>query len=166
MVSLKNLACKELNAGWLYHLDLTEGPFYTFPPGMQCLMTTCNTFNKVCINSLWPSVAIWHHRTWSTLALIIARCLTAPSDKLNQCWLEIICVYSRAISQRMCKICWQKISFKIWNIKDFYAPAMCQLIDSFWYCDLICHHRCFPSLGEILICFLIGTRPLPSIIIW
>ena len=39
----------------------------------------------VSINSLWPSVAIWRHRSWSTLAQVMARCLTAPSHYLNQC---------------------------------------------------------------------------------
>ena len=41
------------------------------------------------INSLGPSDAIWHWRTWSTLVQVIACCLTAPSHYLNQCWLII-----------------------------------------------------------------------------
>ena len=42
-----------------------------------------------CMNSLWPSDAIWRHRSWSTLAQVMACCLTAPSHYLNQCWLII-----------------------------------------------------------------------------
>ena len=42
-----------------------------------------------CINTLWPSDTIWRHRTGSTLAQIMACCLTAPSHYLNQCWLII-----------------------------------------------------------------------------
>ena len=42
-----------------------------------------------CINSLWPSDAIWRHRSGSTLAQVMACCLTAPSHYLNQCWLNI-----------------------------------------------------------------------------
>ena len=42
-----------------------------------------------CINSLWPSDAIWQHRSWSTLAQVMACCVTAPSHYLNQCWLII-----------------------------------------------------------------------------
>ena len=41
------------------------------------------------INSLGPSDAIWWQRSGSTLAHIMACCLTAPSHYLNQCWLII-----------------------------------------------------------------------------
>ena len=39
------------------------------------------------INSLWPVDAIWRHRSRSTLAQVIAWCLTTPSPYLNQCSL-------------------------------------------------------------------------------
>ena len=39
--------------------------------------------------SLWPSDAIWRQRSGSTLAQVMACCLTAPSHYLNQCWLII-----------------------------------------------------------------------------
>ena len=39
------------------------------------------------LNSLWPSDVIWRHRSGSTLAQVMACCLTAPSYYLNQCWL-------------------------------------------------------------------------------
>ena len=32
---------------------------------------------------------IWWHRSWSTLAKVMACCLMAPSHYLNQCWLFI-----------------------------------------------------------------------------
>ena len=38
-------------------------------------------------NSLWPGDAIWQQGTMSTLAQVMACCLTAPSHYLNQCWL-------------------------------------------------------------------------------
>ena len=41
-------------------------------------------------NSLWPSDAIWWHRSGSSLAQVMAWCLTAPSHYLNHCWLIII----------------------------------------------------------------------------
>ena len=41
------------------------------------------------VNSLWPSDAIWWHGSGSTLAQVMACCLTAPSHYLNQCWLTI-----------------------------------------------------------------------------
>ena len=42
-------------------------------------------------NSLWPSDVIWRHGSTgrSTLAQVMACCLTAPSHYLNQCWLMI-----------------------------------------------------------------------------
>ena len=41
------------------------------------------------INSLWPSDVIWRRGFRSTLAQVMACCLTAPSHYLNQCWLII-----------------------------------------------------------------------------
>ena len=42
------------------------------------------------INSLWPSDAMWRQRSGSTLAQVMACCLSAPNHYLNQCWLIII----------------------------------------------------------------------------
>ena len=47
---------------------------------------------KICwyeliLNSLWPSV--WCLRACSTLAQVMAYCLTTPRHYLNQCWLAI-----------------------------------------------------------------------------
>ena len=44
------------------------------------------------INSLSFSDAIWQCRSGSTLAQVMACCLTATSHYLNQCWLIIRCV--------------------------------------------------------------------------
>ena len=52
-------------------------------------------------NSLWPSGAIWWQRSESTLAQIMACCLTAPSHYLNHCWLIISKVQWHSISQEM-----------------------------------------------------------------
>ena len=41
------------------------------------------------VNSLWPSDVIWRQGSSSTLAQVMACCLTAPSHYLNQCWLMI-----------------------------------------------------------------------------
>ena len=48
-------------------------------------------FMQRTVISLWPGDAMWHHRTGSTLAQVMACCLTAPSHFLNQCWLVINC---------------------------------------------------------------------------
>ena len=47
-----------------------------------------------------PSDAIWRHGSWSTLAQVIACCLTAPSNYLNQCW-GTYDIHLRAISQEI-----------------------------------------------------------------
>ena len=39
------------------------------------------------LNSLRPSDSIWRHRPESTLAQVMACCVTTPSHYLNQCWL-------------------------------------------------------------------------------
>ena len=41
------------------------------------------------IHSLWPSDTIWRQWSGSTMAQVMACCLTAQSHYLNQCWLII-----------------------------------------------------------------------------
>ena len=60
------------------------------------------------INSLWPSEAIWPHKTWSTLVQVLACCLTAPSHYLIQCWLP-----SLRSSEEVHMPSFTKISLKI-----------------------------------------------------
>ena len=48
-----------------------------------------NDYNSVSFNSLWPSDAKWWHRSGWTLVQVMACCLMAPSNYLNQCWLII-----------------------------------------------------------------------------
>ena len=50
-----------------------------------CLLST----NHTVFNSLGPSDALWRQRSGSTLAQVMACCLTAPIHYLNQCWLII-----------------------------------------------------------------------------
>ena len=74
------------------------------------------------INSLWPSDTIWQHRSGSTLAQVMACCLTAPNHYLNQCWRIISEVqwrdiHIRAISQEMPQPSLTKICLKITCLK-------------------------------------------------
>ena len=41
------------------------------------------------VNTLWPNGAILRYRSGSTLAQVIAYCLTAPKHYLKHCWLTI-----------------------------------------------------------------------------
>ena len=38
---------------------------------------------------MWPSDAIWWHKSGTTLTQVMACCLMAPNHYLNQCWLNI-----------------------------------------------------------------------------
>ena len=61
------------------------------------------------VNSLWPSDAIWRHRSGSTLVQVMAWCLTAPSHYLNQCWLIIS------------EVLWHSTEGNFtWNAQDIY----------------------------------------------
>ena len=44
-----------------------------------------NGVQSVSLYPLWPSDTIWRQRSGSTLAQVMACCLTAPSHYLNQC---------------------------------------------------------------------------------
>ena len=74
---------------------------------------------KLHFNSLWPSDPRWRQRSGSTLAQIMACCLTAPSHYLNQCWLIISEVrwHIRAISWQMPQPSITKICLKITWLK-------------------------------------------------
>ena len=70
------------------------------------------------INSLRPSDAIWRHRSGSTLAQVMACCLTAPSHYLNQCWLTISeDIHQRASSLEIPQLSVTEISLKITYLK-------------------------------------------------
>ena len=74
-----------------------------------------------CFNSLWPSYAIWRPRSGSTLAQVMACCLTALSHYLDQCWLLINEVLQhlpiRTISQRVPKLLFCRMSLEIIPLK-------------------------------------------------
>ena len=54
-----------------------------------CVVCRFRPSLPVFFNSLRPRDAIWRHKSGSTLARVMACCLTAPSHYLNQCWLTI-----------------------------------------------------------------------------
>ena len=48
------------------------------------------TMTLTNINTLWPVDVIWRHGTRSTLAQVMACCLTPPSHYLSQCCLSSV----------------------------------------------------------------------------
>ena len=72
------------------------------------------------LNPLWPSDAIWHCISGSTLAQVMACCLMAPSHYLNQCWLSIkMVLWYSPILQEVLKISIHQIS-----LKDTFAKLL------------------------------------------
>ena len=59
----------------------------------QCCWLDSTTIKPVPghgkFNALWPSDAIWRHRSGSILAQAMACCLTTPNHYMNPCWLVI-----------------------------------------------------------------------------
>ena len=56
---------------------------------LGCTVLHVNSYSLMIINSIWSSGTIWRHRSQSSLAQVMACCLTAPSHYLNHCWLLI-----------------------------------------------------------------------------
>ena len=63
---------------------------------MQFVYTKKNTENSF-INSLWPSEAMWLHKTGATLVQVMPCCLTTPSHYLNQYLLITSEVLQRSV---------------------------------------------------------------------
>ena len=106
---------------WKYNQQLDS----QYDGTTACLMMGISLAVHLCvitviINSLWPSDATWRQRSGSTLAQVMACCLTAPSHYLNQCWLSSVRssdIYLTAISQEISQPSITKISLKIACLK-------------------------------------------------
>ena len=61
------------------------GAIQSIKVGSQITLTSNSEAAK--LNSLWPCDVIWRKGSRSTMAQVMACCLTAPSHYLNQCWL-------------------------------------------------------------------------------
>ena len=56
---------------------------------LHCVLKAWTTFMWMYFNSLWPNDAIWRRRSGSTLAQVMACCLTALSHYMNTWWFTI-----------------------------------------------------------------------------
>ena len=91
------------------------------------------------VNWLRPSDAIWWHRSGSTLAQVMACCLTAPSHYLNQYWLIISKVLWHSSEGNFIKDTSPitKVSLKIaflilnWNLPGANELIHCGLVPSY-----------------------------------
>ena len=66
---------------------------YTGDRGIPTQSVMLKRFPCYDVNSIWPSDGICRDIYGSTLAQVMACCLTAPSHYLNQCWLIIMGVF-------------------------------------------------------------------------
>ena len=104
---------------WIIYLFIfiVSYMYEIFIENMQCLFRTqVRCWNKAhcanlvhsrwsvafrcAVNSLWLSDTTWWCRSGSTLAQVMACCLTAPSHYLNQCWLIISEVLWHSLSSQ------------------------------------------------------------------
>ena len=126
----------------------------------QAQMYFCDYFN-----SLWPSDTIWRHRSWSTLAQVMACCLAAPSHYLNNVDLHkygpvtfIFRNFTRDNpshqSRKSASICLNKISFKSprgqW-VKEWiceYASTIFVFHTSYYTCAQTIIHGIYAVLSE------------------
>ena len=73
-------------------------------------------------NSLWPSDIIWRHKSGSTLAHVMACCLTAPSHYLNQCRLTISKVQWHPSESNFIR---DTSAIRHWNSLEYYLSKFC-----------------------------------------
>ena len=90
LYTLHNKRNVKINDGGDFHLFL----FFLYDEYHRiCFSAHINRsrewFVLILFNSLWPSDAMWCHRTSSTLVDVMACCLMAPSHYINQCLLII-----------------------------------------------------------------------------
>ena len=66
---------------WMYYTTLTVT--------CDLILLTSNVPWYIMFNTMWPSDAIWWHRSVSIVVQLMACCLMPPSHYLNQCWLTV-----------------------------------------------------------------------------
>ena len=144
------------------------------------VVLTTHDFMLPSINSLWPSDAIWWHRSESTLPQLMACCLTAPSNYLNKCWLIIAKVLWHSFDNRFSTYAQPSITeirFEIGYLK-FYSdlPGANELnhiqqdsYQSWWWqsgiriCQSILTRGQFWPLGIVVACVCLSMCPcVPS----
>ena len=55
--------------------------------GAESILINIEIYFHLPVHLLWPRDTIWWHISRSTLAQVMACCLTAPSQYLNHCWI-------------------------------------------------------------------------------
>ena len=113
------------------------------------------------INLLWPSDAIWRHRSRSTLAQVMA-CSAITSTNAEFPLVRFCDIHLRAISKRMLKL-FSLVSLKIILLKIISTNPRGQWVKFFthWINGSNCHQVNVGS-GNGLV--LSGNKPLPDLV--
>ena len=113
------------------------------------------------VNSLWPSDTILRHRSGSTLALVIACCLTAPSHYLNQCLPIMSKVLWLSPEGNIRGKCWRYPSIKlvlklgVWNSSlpqddELIGNLVWQCWPQPWGLYLFLQYRSYHGIGKVI----------------
>ena len=105
------------------------GALHIFLPYTSLVLSHAWLIGLVIPSIYRPSDAIWQHRSVSTLAPIMACCLTTPSDYWNQCWLIKGVLWANESNQNhvvsaSTETYWQVYFWTFWNIiflQDFQS---------------------------------------------
>ena len=106
----------------------------------------------------WPCVAMWCHRTGSTLAQVMVCCLTAPIHYLNQYRLIALGEVSWLSSEG--KLTWKVQDLYSWLAVENYQFRtitiflLAQWVNSSWPCDATWRHKPGSTLVQTMACCL------------
>ena len=131
--SCDTIGCHEYFSSLVRYLNCTKAVIHNYTPSNTICWHFFQNWN-IFIQSNEPYVAIWRHRSGSTLAQAMVCCLTVPSHYLNQLLLLIGDKGLRAISQEVPQPSTTKTSFKRMRLNP--APLLptlcCFSISSLW----------------------------------
>ena len=108
-----------------------------------------------CVNSLWPSDAIWWHGSRSTLAQVMACCLTGPNHHVAQCWL-LICEFLKVSVQAT--ILQKEFENYRYAFKIAATSSRGHCVNSLWPSDAIWWHGSRSTLAQVMACCLTGPN--------
>ena len=117
--------------------------FVSFPPTGQYSFNTFSWRWLWYFNSLWPSDTISRHKSGSTLAQVMACCLTAPSHYLNQCWLTISNVQWHPSLSNFTR---DASAISHWNQLENYLPIILFKSPRGQWVKLLCLYYLIPPL--------------------
>ena len=91
-----------------------------------------------CLNSLWPSVAIWQQGSGSTLAQVMTWWLTAPSHYVNKSWPIISEVFWHSPEDNFTR-----------NAQDIFILDMSLKITQSMAVILVCSEQNFKMIWQL-----------------